>query len=103
MGAALAARPHRARGTSAKPVDLALAGLGRLLGGTRAALLAALTNPATTSGFADRCQVPLSAVSDHLAALGAAGLITAHRVGHAVQYQRTDLGDALLSAAAAET
>lgn len=58
---------YPARGTSAKPVDLASAGLGRLLGGTRAALFAALTDPATTSGLADRCQVPLSTASDHLA------------------------------------
>jgi len=91
---------YPARGTSAKPVDLASAGLSRLLGSTRAALLAALTDPATTSGLASRCQVPLSTVSDHLAALRAVGLTTAHRVGHAVQHQRTDLGDALLSAAA---
>jgi len=91
---------YPARGTSAKPVDLASAGLSRLLGSTRAALLAALTDPATTSALASRCQVPLSTVSDHLAALRAVGLTTSHRVGHAVQHQRTDLGDALLSAAA---
>lgn len=76
------------------------ASLGRLIGHTRAALLAALTDPATTSGLADRCHVPLSTASDHLAALRAARLITTHRAGHALQHQRTDLGDALLYAAA---
>lgn len=94
---------YPARGTSAKPVNLASADLSRLLGRTRAALLAALTDPATTSGLASRCQVPLSTASDHLAALRAAGLTTAHRVGHAVQHQRSELGDALLSAATAST
>lgn len=93
------ARGTRAMAPTPAPAP-APASLGRLIGHTRAALLAALTDPATTSGLADRCHVPLSTASDHLAALRAARLITTHRAGHALQHQRTDLGDALLYAAA---
>jgi len=89
---------YPARGTSAARAPLPDS-LGRLLGRTRAELLAALAAPATTSGLALRCGVPLSTASDHLAALRHAGLTTAHRTGHALQHRRTDLGDALLSAA----
>ena len=82
----------------ALPPDTDPAGLGRLLGGTRAALLAALAVPATTSGLAARCGVPLSTASDHLAVLRRSGLVRALRRGHAVEHTRTALGDALVAA-----
>lgn len=72
--------------------------LGRLLGRTRSSLLQALSTPATTTGLAYRCNVPLSTASDHLAALRQGGLTTALRSGHAVEHRRTDLGDALVAA-----
>jgi hypothetical protein len=69
--------------------------LARLLGATRARLLIALVDPATTSGLAARCELPLSSVSEHLAVLRAAGLVSAVRRRYAVQHRRTPLGDAL--------
>ena len=89
---------YPARGTSAALATPTSDSLGRLLGRTRAAVLTALTDPATTSGLAHRCNLPLSTASDHLAALRAARLVTTHRVGHALQHRRTDLGDAVLFA-----
>ncbi len=87
---------YPARGTHATPAA-AHDALARLLGPTRARLLAALHVPATTSGLAARCDIPLSTVSDHLAVLRQAGLATAVRTGHAVQHTRSSLGDALVA------
>jgi DNA-binding transcriptional ArsR family regulator len=74
------------------------AALSRLLGATRAVLLTALAAPATTSGLAVRCGVPLSTASDHLAVLRRSGLVRAVRRRHAVEHHRTALGDALVAA-----
>lgn len=82
-----------------QPPDTDPAALARLLGATRAALLAALTAPATTSGLAVRCGVPLSTASDHLSVLRRSGLVRAVRRRHAVEHTRTALGDALVAAA----
>ena len=46
--------------------------LARLIGKTRAELLTALADPASTTGLAARTGVPVSSVSDHLAVLRAA-------------------------------
>lgn len=69
--------------------------LARLIGKTRAGLLAALAEPASTTGLATRAGVPASSVSEHLAVLRAAGLVTAARAGRFVVYRRTVLGTAL--------
>jgi DNA-binding transcriptional ArsR family regulator len=82
----------------ALPSDTDPTALRRLLGATRATLLAALDRPATTSGLAVRCGVPLSTASDHLAVLRRSGLVRAVRRGHAVEHTRSALGEALLSA-----
>jgi DNA-binding IclR family transcriptional regulator len=74
-----------------------------LVGTTRAALLVALAAPATTSGLAVRCGVPLSTASDHLAVLRRSGLVRAVRRRHAVEHTRTALGDALVAASSVRT
>lgn len=69
--------------------------LVRLLGRGRAAVLAALDEPATTSALAHRLSLAPSSVSHHLSALHDAGLLTRRRYGHQVYYERTPLGMAL--------
>ena len=69
--------------------------LARLIGRTRAALLAALTAPASTTGLAARTGIPVSSVSEHLAVLRANGLISTTRTGRFLLHQRTPLGLAL--------
>jgi hypothetical protein len=73
------------------------AGLARLLGRTRALLLAALAEPAATTTLATRHGLSASGVSAHLAALHAAGLVGKRRHRHEVRYRRTALGDALVA------
>lgn len=70
--------------------------LARLLGTNRAAVLAALDAPSTTTALAHRLRLAPSSVSAHLSVLRAAGLLTARRHGHEVHYERTLLGSALL-------
>ncbi|PBC85120.1 MULTISPECIES: DUF5937 family protein [unclassified Streptomyces] len=66
--------------------------LARLLGANRAAVLAALDAPATTTALAHRLGLAPSSVSGHLSVLRDAGLLTSHRHGHQVLYERTPLG-----------
>jgi DNA-binding transcriptional ArsR family regulator len=73
--------------------------LSRVLGRTRADLLAALQTPGTTTDLAGRFGLRASGVSQHLTALRDAGLVSATRQGRAVLYVRTDLADALLTGA----
>ncbi|MEE1938721.1 DUF5937 family protein [Streptomyces sp. TRM 70361] len=69
--------------------------LARLLGPRRAAVLAALAEPASTTALAARLGLAPSSVSAHLRTLREAGLLTSHRVRHQVVYERTPLGNAL--------
>jgi DNA-binding transcriptional ArsR family regulator len=69
--------------------------LARLLGRQRAALLADLTAPASTTDLAHRHCLAASTVSAHLSVLREAGLLVSRRQGHRVLYGRTALGDAL--------
>ncbi|MFL6118729.1 DUF5937 family protein [Actinophytocola sp.] len=93
---------YPARGIAAlwEPSPDPSAALARLLGGTRAALLAALTEPTSTTGLARRCALPNSTVSEHLTVLREAGLITTHRVGRYLHHTRTPLGTQLAAPAA---
>lgn len=70
--------------------------LAHLLGATRADLLAALTDPASTTALARRHDLSPSTVSAHLTVLRNAGLITGRRHRRQVLYERTALGTALL-------
>jgi len=76
------------------------AALTRLLGRTRATLLVALAEPASTTGLAARCGLPVSTVSEHLAVLRAAGLVTARRAGRHLLHEQTPLGIAVVAAEA---
>ncbi|WP_131737104.1 winged helix-turn-helix domain-containing protein [Actinomadura roseirufa] len=96
---------YRARGVSVLWEGRAAAGgaaapdaLGHLLGRTRADVLRALAEPATTSRLSARLRVSLGGVGGHLAVLRAAGLVTRGRDGRAVLYRRTPLGDLLAAA-----
>ncbi|MEV0196083.1 winged helix-turn-helix domain-containing protein [Nonomuraea sp. NPDC050691] len=70
--------------------------LGPLLGRTRAGVLMALREPATTTAVAERAGISLASVSQHTAVLRNAGLITTTRTGSAVLHALTPLGSALL-------
>ncbi|KJY31592.1 winged helix-turn-helix domain-containing protein, partial [Streptomyces sp. NRRL S-495] len=71
------------------------AALVGLVGAARARLLVLLTSPATTTDLAHRLGVTPGAVSRHLGALTAAGLLDRTRHGRRVLYRRSSLGDAL--------
>jgi DNA-binding transcriptional ArsR family regulator len=74
-------------------------GLGRLVGRTRAAILAGLDEPATTTQLAAQLGLSLGGVGDHIAALRGTGLAAGVRTGRKVMYRRTPLGDALVAGA----
>ncbi|GGW59026.1 ArsR/SmtB family transcription factor [Streptomyces xantholiticus] len=77
----------------AEPLSDALAGV---LGRTRALLLAELSAPASTTDLARRIGLSAGGVSQHLTALRAAGLVSAHRTGRVVLYARTRVGESLV-------
>src|SRR3954470_4523307 len=71
-------------------------GLARLLGPTRAAVLADLSAPRSTTELARRLSVSPANASHPLTVLRDAGLISSRREGRAVLYVRTPTGDALV-------
>ncbi len=75
--------------------------LGELLGRSRAALLDALDEAASTTQLARTLDLATGAVGDHLAVLLRAGLVERARTGRSVLYRRTPLGDALAATATA--
>jgi len=88
--------PSRGVGTlwerRAEPGD----GLARLLGRSRAGLLGRTSTPTTTTGLARQTGLSPGAVSQHLAVLRDAGLVTGHRYRREVYYRASELGLALL-------
>jgi DNA-binding transcriptional ArsR family regulator len=74
--------------------------LAELVGRSRARLLLALEDPASTTQLAARLSLAVGAVGDHLAVLRRAGLVRSARSGRSVLYQRTALGDALAASGA---
>ncbi|GHF61759.1 transcriptional regulator [Streptomyces griseosporeus] len=85
-------------GLWAEPAGRAPETLVRLLGRGRAAVLAALDEPSTTTALAHRLGLAPSSVSAHLTVLRDAGLLAGRRYGHQVHYERTPLGMALAGA-----
>lgn len=73
--------------------------LAGVLGQTRAALLAQLDLPMSTSQAATQMALSAPTLSVHLQALRAAGLLSSRRAGRQVLYSRSELGDRLLSGA----
>ncbi|MFD9904363.1 DUF5937 family protein [Streptomyces sp. NPDC059063] len=65
-------------------------GLAAVIGRTRAALLGLLAEPLTTAQLAVRAGVTPSAVSQHLGALRAAGLVATRRHGRSAIHLRTE-------------
>src|SRR5262249_25593352 len=72
--------------------------LHRLLGASRAAILLALEDPASTTQLAATLGQSLGATGDHLAVLREAGLVSRARSGRSVLYRRTPVGDARAAA-----
>lgn len=72
--------------------------LARLLGETRATILASLDAPDSTTSLAARLALSPAGVSRHLVTLRDAGLLGTTRHGHEIRYRRTSLGDAVLKA-----
>ncbi|MFL6141473.1 MAG: DUF5937 family protein [Labedaea sp.] len=73
--------------------------LARLLGAGRAFVLAETLIPSTTTGLAQRVDLALATVSQHLTVLREAGLVIAERRGREVLYRQTPLAAALLHSA----
>jgi DNA-binding transcriptional ArsR family regulator len=73
--------------------------LEKLVGRTRASLLMALDSPRSTTELAAALEVSSGGVSQHLAVLRDAGLVSGHRVQRVVLYLRSEEGDALVEAA----
>ncbi|MFD9596370.1 DUF5937 family protein [Kitasatospora sp. NPDC059973] len=71
-------------------------GLARVIGRTRARLLAELDAPASTTELAARTGLSAANVSHHLTALRGAGLAARHRAGRTVLYLRTEAAELLL-------
>jgi DNA-binding transcriptional ArsR family regulator len=72
--------------------------LSRLLGRTRALILACLDQPMSTTAVAATTGLSPAGASAHLLTLRDAGLLATSRHGHEVRYRRTELGSALLRA-----
>jgi DNA-binding transcriptional ArsR family regulator len=90
--------PTRAVGTLWESRDTDDA-LRRLLGRSRAQLLAQVASPTTTTQLAALTGLSLGAVSQHLSVLLDAGLVTRHRYRREVNYTASDLGISLLERA----
>jgi DNA-binding transcriptional ArsR family regulator len=80
--------------TGGERTPQALAGV---IGATRAALLAELDAPRSTTDVARLLEITPGGASQHLTALREAGLVVSRREGRVVLYVRTPLADALVA------
>jgi DNA-binding transcriptional ArsR family regulator len=74
--------------------------LAKVLGSSRAAILEALDRPRSTTELARVLGLTAGGVSQHLAVLRAAGLVSSRRAQRLVLYLRSENGDALVQTAA---
>ncbi|WBO65674.1 ArsR/SmtB family transcription factor [Streptomyces camelliae] len=87
-------------GVLADPGDRVVpAGLGALLGPSRAAVLILLGSPLSTTQLTALTGQGLGSVGRHLKVLREAGLVERRRAGRSVLYGRTAAGDVLMEAA----
>lgn len=88
---------YPARGIASlwEPPSTAPQALSELIGRSRARLLLALSEAASTTQLARITNLAIGSVNDHLRVLHRAGLLTSARAGHSVLYRRTPLGDVL--------
>lgn len=86
---------YPASGILAGPAPVPAAGLDRLIGANRAAILTRLATPLSTSHLAVVTGLGVGTVGDHLKVLLDAGLVAKRRSGREVLYWRTPLGVAL--------
>jgi DNA-binding transcriptional ArsR family regulator len=88
---------YSARGTGLlwEPVPSAPDALGALIGSRRAAVLALLDVPRSTTELAQQLQVSPGGISQHLSVLRSNGLVSRHRVGSVVLYARSPAGELL--------
>lgn len=89
--------PARGIATLWEDAGAAPEGLAHLLGATRAAVLADLDAPRSTTEIARRLAITAGGASQHLTTLRDAGLVTGRREGRSVLYVRTQLGDLLVA------
>lgn len=75
--------------------------LAALVGGTRAAVLAALMQSASTTELARRTGISLASASEHARVLRGSGLVATHREAGAAKHRLTPLGRQLLNASEA--
>jgi DNA-binding transcriptional ArsR family regulator len=85
-----------------RPVETIVGGIDALIGSSRAAILARLDIPRTTTALATSLGLSAGTVSQHLAVLVSAGLCTSRRDGRSVLYTRTDRANLLLDIDAAQ-
>jgi DNA-binding transcriptional ArsR family regulator len=90
--------PRMAADVSERPPSTEDSALGAVLGRTRAAMLASLELPYTTTQLAQQFAMSPGSVSQHLKILTESALVDRHRRGRSVLYQRTTLATALLHA-----
>ncbi|WP_026416298.1 ArsR/SmtB family transcription factor [Actinomadura oligospora] len=76
--------------------------LDALIGRTRARVLVALSEPATTTNLARRLSMTPGAISQHLSVLRDGGLVTSRRTGREVFYERSQVGDTLCSGSSSD-
>jgi DNA-binding transcriptional ArsR family regulator len=91
--------PSRGSGLVWEPQGPPPESLAALIGPRRAAVLASLEAPSSTTALAHRLQVCPGSVSQHLAVLHDAGLIERQRVGRVVLYRRSAAGNLLCTRA----
>lgn len=85
-----------------RPVESIVGGLDALIGRSRAAVLARLDIPRSTTALAAALSLSPGAVSQHLAVLVSAGLCSSRRDGRRVLYSRTPRAEVLLDIDAAQ-
>ncbi|MFL5863112.1 MAG: DUF5937 family protein [Solirubrobacteraceae bacterium] len=93
--------PARGLATLWQHANTAPAALARLIGRTRAAILADLAAPRSTTELSDRLSLSPATTSHHLSTLRDAGLLSTRREGRTVLYVRTALGDTLAASSGA--